>query len=62
MDNKFQLSRDKVLYLDKVILCRGDLLSALSWFDFIAKDQLSDADKDAKENLLKVINYLTRQA
>lgn len=60
MDDKFETTKDKIIILEKVILYKKDLIRALSWIDFVPDREISPEDEMALINLLKIINYLTR--
>jgi hypothetical protein len=62
VENKIEVSKDKFLILDSLFLNKKDLLRALSWFDFVALNDIQSEDKVAKDNILKLVNYLTRNA
>lgn len=52
--------KEKGVYIDRFFLRKKDLLIILSWFDFIETDKVTDEDTKARELLVKIINYLTR--
>lgn len=51
---------DAAFFFDKLSIDREDLLQSLSWLCFIPENSIEEKDKRARDNLLKVISYLTR--
>lgn len=41
-------------------LYKTDLLRALSWLDFLDESLFEQEDEETKNNLIKIINYMTR--
>jgi hypothetical protein len=55
LDNK-----EELILIGKNILYKKDLLRAISWIDFLPENSLHENDKQALENIIKIINYITR--
>lgn len=56
------ITREKILIFDNIIIAKKDLLRALSWFDFLPTHLVDSHDQESKDNLIKIVNYLTRKA
>jgi hypothetical protein len=47
-----------ILVHDTLAITQFDLLRALSWLDFVG--ELNEEDKRCRDNILKIINFITR--
>ena len=62
MDPKFDINNEDYILIDTLFLKKSDLLRAISWLDFVPENKLHEKDEEAKNSLIKIINYLTRNA
>lgn len=60
MDTRKDLNKEKVVIIDDIVLYKKDLLRAISWMDFLSDQDINDKDKKAFENIMKIVNYITR--
>lgn len=60
MDSITEIKKEKAIILGKLIIYKKDLLRALSWIDFLPENELKEKDKIAAENIVKLVNYITR--
>ena len=56
-----EIKKGKLIIVgDKLHIYKSDLLRALSWFDFLHDTEMCQEDQQSKDNILKIINYITR--
>lgn len=57
---KENFHKEDLIIIDNVIIYKKDLLRAISWIDFLKEKDLHEEDRKALSNLIKIVNYITR--
>lgn len=61
MENGIRSKSEKLCLLDsKVAIYKRDLLRAISWLEFVPEPLRDSEDEQARNHIIKIINYLTR--
>jgi hypothetical protein len=53
--------KDITLTFESVIVSRNDILQAISWLSLMNQNLVTKTDKEAKDNLFKIVDYMTRK-
>lgn len=59
MENDYK-PKEKGAFIGDIFLKKKDLLRALSWFDLVNDPLITEEDRRARENLIRIITFLTR--